>query len=147
MSTVFQMSNAVCGSDPTPTSPLSNSPSPNILLFLPPFHSLLFPLCFSPINCLSLFTLLMLVEGSRANAVNVSGFKALQMSVRFFFWSAKSKPRLQQICQLQVRGQVCVSYLLQPLAAARICCKHVLLYSGAFHDSELERSRPHTRQN
>lgn len=80
--------------------------------------SLLFPapprlLCFCTISCLlclSLFTLLMLVEGLRANTVNITGFKALQMSYYFFFFqSTITKPRLQQICQLQVQGQVLIS--------------------------------------
>lgn len=84
-----QMSNAACGSDPPPTSHFP-SPSPDILFspFIPCFSLL----CFSPINCLlclCLFTLLMLVEGLRANAVNVTGFKALQMSACLFFFSSK----------------------------------------------------------
>ncbi len=120
-----QMSNAVCGSDPPPPLTLSFSQHPSLIFpVIPCFSSL----CFCPINCLlslSLFTLLMLVEGLRANAVNVSGFKALQMSA-VFFQSAKTKPRLQQICQLQVRGQVCVSYF-PGLTAARNCCKHAIL--------------------
>lgn len=39
-----------------------------------------------------------------------------------FFQSTRSKPRLQQICQIQVQGQVCVSHFVGPH-----CCKHAVL--------------------
>lgn len=71
------------------------------------FHSSLpLPLFLCYQLVFSVFTLLMLVEGLRANAVNVSGFKTLQMSARFFFFSCSRalKPSHEQICQ--VRRQV-----------------------------------------
>lgn len=73
------MSKAVCALDPPTTS--SHVLSPNILQF-PSLLFLPFPSFLS--LCLFLFTLLMLVEGFRANAVNVIGFKALQMPVCLF---------------------------------------------------------------
>lgn len=70
------------------------------------FHSSLpLPLFLCHQLVFSVFTLLMLVEGLRANAVNVSGFKALQMSACFFFSCSRAlKPSHGQICQ--VWGQV-----------------------------------------
>lgn len=71
------------------------------------FHSSLpLPLFLCHQLVFSIFTLLMLAEGLRANAVNVSGFKALQMSACLFFFSCSRalKPSHGQICQ--VRGQV-----------------------------------------
>lgn len=52
------------------------------------FSFLSFPSSVSlPSAVFSVSTLLMLVEGLRANAVNVSGFKALQMSACFIYLS------------------------------------------------------------
>lgn len=121
-----QWSNVKCSLWLRPTTHLSLSLSFSRHPFFP-FHSLLFPssVSLNCLLCLSLFTLLMLVEGLRAHAVNVSGFKALQMSACFFFFfvfqRAKTKPRLQQICQLQVQGQVCVPYFPMPH-----CCTQLL---------------------
>lgn len=119
------MSNAVFGSDAPPTTPITLSPSRLHYSFFP-FNPCFSLLCFSPINCLlclSFFTLLMLVEGLRANAVIVSGFKAPQMPACFFFQSTETKPRLQQICQLQVWGQVCVPHFPRP----QTCCSFATL--------------------
>lgn len=105
-----EMLNAAFGSDAPPTTPIT----PRHSFF--PFHPCFSLLCFSPINCLlclSLFTHLMLVESLRANAVIVSGFKALQMSACLFFKALK--PNLAfNICQLQVRGHFCVLHFPQP---------------------------------
>lgn len=105
------MSNAAFGSDAPPTTPITLSPSRHQHSFFS-FNPCFSLLCFSPINCLPFFILLMLVEGLRANAVIVSSFKAPPMPAC-----------LQQICQLQVRGQVCVPHFPRP----QTCCSFATL--------------------